>query len=332
MANIALIGYDNCLSSSISLPLEMLNAAADMHAAAQRQRPQTPKIYAQQRSIHCAGSLSIQATGHPREIKRAKLIILPAIWRNPQVVIRENRFLLPLLQQWQQSGAMLCAVGTSSSFLAAAGLLDQRPATTHWAHAELFQKRYPTVQLKKDFLITRSENLYCASSVNSVADLMIYFIEKIYGRSTAQRVESNFSPEVRQSYATNMYSEGEHARHSDEDIVRLQHWLNENHQQALKAEDMANMLGISTRTLNRRFKIATRQSPQKYLQQLRIQHAKELLKKTNLSIAEVAEQVGYHDISNFGGAFKRHMGMPPRNYRESVKSKLFSLTENKARK
>ena len=328
MTTIAFIAYDQCLSSSISLPMEMLNAAADANRAINNIDTPKPQVYGRTRKISCAGGLTLMSNQHPRTIESPDLIILPAIWRNPLAVIRKQRFLLELLKKWHKQGTMLCAVGTSSSFFAEAELLDKHPATTHWAYFDAFQKRYPTVQLQKDFLITRSQNLYCVSSVNSVADLIIYFIENLYGAEIASRVEANFSPEIRQSYAKSMYTEGEHSRHSDEDIVRLQHWINESFSQKISSEHMAKMLGISIRTLNRRFSSATGKTPQNYLREIRLTHAKELLKETNLNIAEVAEQTGFNDGSHFSSTFKLLMSISPREYREAVKSKIFSLTHS----
>ncbi|MEE3239777.1 MAG: helix-turn-helix domain-containing protein [Pseudomonadota bacterium] len=321
---IAFVAYDSCLSSSISLPLEMLNAAAETHRAINNQAVLKPQVFGNLRKVQAAGGLNIHTDSHPRNISDVDLIILPAIWRNPLTVIRRQHYLLELLKQWHAKGINLCAVGTSSSFFAEAGLLHQRPATTHWGYFDQFQKRYPEVHLEKNFLITRAKNIYCAGSVNSVADLIIYFIETFYGSDIARRVEANFSPEVRQSYAKSMYNEGEHTRHSDEDIARLLNWLNENYGKKVTAQKMAELLGISIRTLNRRFKTATRQSPQDYLRAVRIGHAKELLQKSNLSVAEVAEQCGFNDNSHFGSTFKKVVSMPPSEYREAVKTKLFS--------
>ena len=328
MANIAFIAYNNCLSSSISLPIEMLNAANDASRVIDGGHATTPVIYGSAKKIHCAGGLQLHTEEHPRAIVKPDLVILPAIWRNPLMVISENRYLLALIQQWHERGVMLCAVGTSSCFFAEAGLLDKRTATTHWAYFDNFQKRYPTVQLQRDFLITRSNNIYCAGSVNSVADLIIYFIENLFSSENARRVEANFSPEIRQSYAKSMYTEGEHSRHRDEDIVRLQYWINENFGQDISGSAMAKMLGISVRSLNRRFSNATHQTPHAYLRKIRLDHAKELLKQSNLSVADIAEQIGFNDNSHFCSTFKRYTSVTPGEYREAVKSKLFSLGED----
>lgn len=330
MPSIAFIAYPNCLASSIYLPLEMFHAAHDIHRskpktkAASSQGEESLLVYGSSKRIACSGGISLATAAHPREISKPDLIILPAIWRNPLPVVARNRYLLELLKKWHDEGIMLCAVGTGSCFFAEAGLLNQRPATSHWAYFDSFQKHYPQVQLQKNFLITQADKLYCAGSVNAVADLVIYFIEALFDQKTAKRVESNFSPEVRRSYATSIYREGERSRHSDEDIVRLTHWLNENYAEPIDANNMADMLGISVRTLNRRFKKAIQQTPLLYLKHLRHNHARDLLMNSNLSVGDVAVQIGYNDTSHFCREFKRIEAVTPANFRHSVRGKLFS--------
>ena len=324
MPQVAFIAYDHCLASSISLAAEMLNAAVDAHAAASRALLPLPVIYGQKRKVQCAGGVQISTCAHPREIKNADVIFLPAIWRNPQQILRRERYLLPLLSQWANDGVKLCAVGSSSCLLAEAGLLERRAATTHWTQLEQFKKRYPGVHLQQDYLITRSNNIYCAASVNSVGDLLIYFIETLFSKDIALKVQANFSPEVRKSYASSLYTDGQHTINRDEDIVRLTHWLQENLTQAVSNEHMASLLGISVRTLNRRFKQATTQTPFQYLQQLRVAYAKDLLQHSNLGIVDVAQQSGFCDSSHFCSLFKKHLGMTPGAFRAAVKAKLFT--------
>lgn len=328
MSNIAFIAYDQCLLSSISLPMEMLGAAVDANAAITKSKTELPQIYGAKRKIHCAGGLQISTLKHPRFIKNSDLIVLPAIWRNPLLVIEQQQYLLPLLKNWAAEGVKICAVGSSSSLLAEAGLLDQRAATTHWSQYESFRQRYPAVRLQTDFLITQSDNIFCAASVNSVADLIIYFIELIYSQTVARKVEANFSPEVRKSYASSLYTDGTYKRHSDEDMIRLQHWLHENFKQTLNCSDMAVLLGISIRTLNRRFKATTQKTPLEYLQELKIRYAKDLLQQSNLSIGEIAMQCGYSDTSYFCSSFKRLTTLTPGSYRTAVKAKLFSTPDD----
>ena len=112
--NLALLAYDNCLASSITLPSEMLNAANDACSALHRNQPAAqyfePKIYGRKKRISCAGNISLTTTAHPKSLRSPTLVILPAIWRNPTSVIHREQYLLPLLRQCTEAGPRICAV------------------------------------------------------------------------------------------------------------------------------------------------------------------------------------------------------------------------------
>jgi transcriptional regulator GlxA family with amidase domain len=84
---------------------------------------------------------------------------------------------------------------------------------------------------------------------------------------------------------------------------------------------------LSVRSLNRRFRAATRLTPLLYLQEIRVNQAKQLLKQSNLSVAEVCYAVGYQDTSHFSSLFRRSAGVAPAEYRALVRNKLFKVEE-----
>ncbi len=88
---------------------------------------------------------------------------------------------------------------------------------------------------------------------------------------------------------------------------------------------LAAQFGMSTRTFNRRFKQALGRTPVSYLQELRLQHARDLLQKTNLSLQEISNLSGYQDTAYFTRQFRAHFQATPGQYRETVRAKLFSL-------
>jgi transcriptional regulator GlxA family with amidase domain len=149
---------------------------------------------------------------------------------------------------------------------------------------------------------------------------MIHFVDTLYGQSIARQVESHFSPEIRQPLDMKLYSQG----HPDEDIARAQQWLQSQYSEPVKLEALARETEMSIRTLNRRFKAATGQTPSQYLRAVRMGIARDLIKNTNLSIADIAYRVGYHDASYFAADFRKAMLVSPIRYRQNVRSKLFS--------
>jgi transcriptional regulator GlxA family with amidase domain len=256
------------------------------------------------------------------------LLLLPAIWRNPLPAVRGARDWLGLLREEAAKGTRICSVGTGSYLLAEAGLLNGRPATTHWNYFEQFSRRYPAVELKSRHLITQSDNIYCVGSVNSIADLMVHIVEDWFGSPIARAIENQFSPEIRRSFRAAAYQNEADSSHHDEDVAQAQQWLQSHLSSPVSMELLANHLQLSPRTLNRRFKRATGMTPLSYLQSLRVASAKDLLRHSNLTVGDIAWQQGIHDVSYFSQLFRRHCGMSPLKYREAVRGKLFNPEVN----
>lgn len=325
MYTAAALLYPQALASSLTLPMEILGAAAQLARSQQRIQPalrfllagQSPDAVTLQSGLRLSPDISLE------QLPRLDLLLLPAIWRNPLPCVRGLRPWLPALRKISADGTRICSVGTASHLLAEAGLLDGRPATTHWGDFERFGRRYPRVQLKTRHLITQSDNLYCVGSVNSIADFSVHIAELWFGSGIARAIEHQFSPEIRRPFRAAAWQDPQHTAHHDESILQAQQWLQDHLQQPLQLADLAQRLGFSPRTLGRRFRQATGLSPQQYLHNLRIQAARELLRRSNLGVGEVAWQVGLQDASYFSALFRREVGMTPGEYRSAVRGKLF---------
>ena len=328
MKKIALITYPHTIATSITLPAEILMAACQQVKATKKVSAELAVQIATStnEAIISSSGLPILPSCKLEALTDLDLIILPSMWRNPRRIVNQNKHLLPLLRRYHRQGTLICAVGTGAYFLAAAGLLDLKPATTHWFYFDDFAKNFPAVQLKTSHIITKSDRLYCAGSINAVADLSSHFIEHFYGPEIARLIEGQFSPEIRRSYRSYGYFEGETNTHKDEQIADIQQWLHDNYHQPVSIKQLAEAVNINPRTLNRRFNQATGKTPSRYLLDLRLNQAKQLLRQTNLGIGEIAANISYDDYSYFSALFKKHIGFTPREYRISVQGKLFETT------
>ena len=324
--NIALLVYDHMLTTSVSLPVEMLRAG---EAVALQENRNAPRLSIQMvaetiKPISTRALIKLMPDTDIEHAQRPDFAFIPSLWRNPRPTIAKQPKMLKWLSHIWAEGSTLIGGGTGVCLMAEAGILDYHPATTHWHYVEQFKRDYPKVDLKPDFFITQSERTYCAASVNALADIVVHIIFQIYGQNAAQQVERNFSHEIRKPYEEQRYLEGEVDRHPDELISQIQFWLKTNLNSELTLHDIAQQFDMSQRSFTRRFKLATGINATQYWQKLKIQTAKELLAASNLSIQEVAFQVGYQDQANFTRLFKKTLSITPKAYRAMVRKKLFS--------
>lgn len=329
MQHVTLIGFRKVLGTSITLPMEMLNAAdliKRIEAQGYRRlHMQVASLDGQDLALNAG--LTLRCDTRLDSITDTDLIILPALWGNPKGVVRQANYqpILEFLRDQHERGTLICAVGTGSYFLAEAGLLQNKVATTHWYYFDQFAELYPQVHLQRDRFITRAGNLYCTGSVNSVRDVMLYFIEEYYNADIAHQISRHFTHEIKRSYTAGFLKHSPQNTHGDENIIAIQEWLLSSHDTEIRLDELAAQFGMSVRSLNRHFRKATGKTPMQYLQQIRIDNAKELLRNTNLSISEVAASVGYGDNSYFTALFRKNISLSPKEYRRLVRKKLFRV-------
>ena len=328
MLKVVFVLCEHMLATSVTLPLEQLHAADTLYRSQHKLR--LPSLEAQLVSVD---GLSVKShTGiklNPdkalSETSLPDIVFLPALWRNPKPILKKNNALIPWLVNAYENGCVVAGVGTGCCFMAEAGLLDNKPATTHWFFFDEFQRWYPQVLLKRQYFITQAGNLFCTGSVNSMADLIINFIERYYTREIASHVERHFFHEIRRAYEGETSLLEPAIAHPDETIVQIQNWMQSNYEKNVSFNDLAQQFKMSLRTLNRRFKKATDITPSAYLQKIRMAIAKDLLQTSNLTINEIVYRVGYHDSAHFTSLFKKHIGITPSDYRTTVRAKLFSV-------
>ncbi|MGS2723577.1 GlxA family transcriptional regulator [Porticoccus sp. GXU_MW_L64] len=321
---VAILLFDNSLATSATMPMEMLRTAqAAARQTARNARPiELRCLSVEGRATRSAAGLSLQADG-PLDEQPYNLVHIPGLWRNPRPALRKHAAALPWLRKQAERGALISAVGTGVCFLAEAGLLDDKPATTHWHYFDRFQRDYPAVQLKRQYFITQAGNLYCAASVNALGELTVHMIHRLYGSQVATHVARHFFHEIRNLNEPVGYLADQVQYHPDEQVAQAQIWLQDNFGRSVRMAELAGQLGMSVRTFNRRFKAALGKTPLTYLQEIRLENARELLQKANLSVAEVAARVGYQDTGAFSKLFTAHYHTSPTRYREVVRAKLF---------
>jgi len=266
--------------------------------------------------VRTATPLILEPDCAVEDVGATDVVFLPAIRADLGAALTANAALLPWLRHWRAGGAAIAAVCTGTALLAEAGLLDGRPATTHWAFGELCRQRYPQVRWQIERMVTDSDNVLCGGGVYASIDLCLHLVEKYCGHEVATQTAKALLLQTPRTWQAAYAADPPRASHGDRQIQQAQEWLLRNFAQDIRVEDLASRIGMSPRTFARRFKAATGETPINYLHALRIISAKQLLEYDLKSVRQVSREVGYEDLTFFRRLFKRYTGSPPREYRD----------------
>lgn len=215
----------------------------------------------------------------------------------------------------QRQGTLLAAGCNGSFALAATGLLDGGEATTCWFLAEYFQQLFPQIQLKAEASVSRSGNCLTAGATTAYLQLCLQLISEFDGVRFSSQLAKVLLVEPALHSQAPFLSVQQLVSHQDERIAAVQSYLRKNLAEPLDLQQLAQRFAMSGRTLIRRFKSATGDTPMAWLQKLRIDKAKNLLETTMMPLEQLTQQVGYEDVSSFRKLFQQYTQMTPKAYR-----------------
>ena len=254
------------------------------------------------------------------DVKHADIVVVPTSGLALDEKLIENSALLPFLRTRYAEGGYLAGVCMGAAYLAEAGLLDGKRATTHWAVAEDLKRRWPKVDWRADHFVTEDSRLLCSGGLTAAADVSLYLVEKLCGHEIAVQTAKALllsMPRTHQSgYAVLPLS----PPHGDDRIRSVEAFMQSRFADGLTNEALSELACMSERTFLRRFKAATGRVPAAYLQAVRIEAAKAMLELEAAPVQTVSQRVGYEDVSFFRQLFKRATGMTPAEYRSRFAS------------
>mgnify|MGYP000594867055 CR=1 FL=1 len=269
--------------------------------------------------VACFNGSQVKSDGTIDSIPQPDLVFIAAFWGQAEDALQHHPELIPWLKQLHSDGCPLVAISNATYFMAQAGLLENKVATLYSPYERDFRLRYPNVILRQERAITNAEGLYCANAIPSGCDLCISMLEQVYGPDVARKVAARFLIGFNRSYAQwNVEFDGL-KYHKDQQVLTAQQWLERHYSEEVNFTDVAADLGMSSRNFSRRFNQAVGDSPNRYLQRVRIEAAKEFLRTTDIKVIEVANRVGATNLSSFNKLFKKIVNMPPKQYRAEYK-------------
>ncbi|MEU7868173.1 helix-turn-helix domain-containing protein [Dactylosporangium sp. NPDC049140] len=314
---VAVIALDGVVSFDLGTPTQIFGTARDETGHRKYQI-----------AVCSPGGLPVETSAgykvvpeHGLEIlERAETVVVAGIHRGDPV---ERGTLDPTvaraLRSAHEAGKRVMSICTGAFVLAAAGLLDERPATTHWWWAERFREFFPQVKLDADVLFVDDGDVLTSAGVGAGIDLCLHVVRTDFGSEVANRAARRSVVPPWRDGGQAQYIERPLSRPADATLAATRSWAAERLDAPLSLQDLAAHANMSVRTFTRRFREETGVSPARWLLQRRVDHARALLESTNLPVEVVARRSGLGTAAGLRQHLQNTIGVAPSAYRRTFR-------------
>jgi len=316
MKNVSILVPETAVIEAVADPHYMFKAVNQFLESSGK----TPLFHVQlvglSREVKLENSLfSVHTDKLLKEVENTDLIFIPALSGDMKRAIKLNEELVPWIIAQYENGAEVASLCVGAFLLASTGLLDGKKCSTHWNSANEFRSMFPDIELMDGSIITEDQGIYSSGGANSYWNLLLYLVEKYTDRDTAILASKFFAIDIdRESQSAFMLFQGQ-KEHEDAEVLKAQEFIEENYQDRISVDQLADKFAIGRRSFERRFKKATNNTVVEYMQRVKIEAAKRSLETSRKNINEVMFDVGYTDTKAFRTIFKKITGLTPIEYR-----------------
>jgi transcriptional regulator GlxA family with amidase domain len=223
---------------------------------------------------------------------------------------------LDALRRAATGGTRIASICAGAFILAATGLLDGLRATTHWLATGPLRERYPAIDVDPNVLYVDNGQLLTSAGAAAGLDLCLHLIRRDHGSAVAaDAARLSVMPLEREGGQAQFIVHDQPPTPRGSVLEPVLRWMEDHAADDLTLDDLAAHAGMSTRTLNRRFREQTGTTPLQWLLRARIRRAQQLLETTDHPVDRIATQVGFGSPTAFRERFKRVVGTGPLAYR-----------------
>jgi AraC family transcriptional regulator, transcriptional activator FtrA len=312
--SVALVAYDGLDELGLAVASEVFGAD---HAG-----PGDPPWYRYlvcgPRAVALPNGLRLNVPHRLGALQHADTVVVPAC-ADPAGPPED---VLDALRRAHRRGARVVSLCTGAFVLAAAGLLDGRPATTHWSDCAALATRFPSVRVDPRVLFVDDGDILTSAGSAAGIDLCLHIVRQDRGAEAAARVA--------RALVVPPYRDGGQAQYIDTPMPEpgtpdlfadSLAWVQEHLAAPVTVAELADRSGMSRRTFARRFTASTGTTPYRWLLAQRIQHAQRLLEATDLTVETVAVRSGLATAANLRKHFGRTLRTTPQAYRAAFRSR-----------
>jgi transcriptional regulator GlxA family with amidase domain len=223
--------------------------------------------------------------------------------------------LVAYLQRAHGRCRRLASVCSGAFLLAAAGILDGRRATTHWAALDRLARARPLVEVDRTAIFVRAGSVWTSAGVTTGIDMALSMVEDDHGRALADEIAARLVLYVRRPGFQSQFSDALVTQTAASSALAEVLAYARAHPKRVDPAALARRAGMSLRTFHRRCLAELDTTPAKLLESVRVEHARTLLATTRQSAKELAAASGFGNAARMKRAFERVLGLGPREYR-----------------
>jgi transcriptional regulator GlxA family with amidase domain len=315
---IAIVALDGVVGFDLGVPPQVFGAARDaddtpfyaVTTCSPGGRPVRPE----------RGGFHVLPDHDLSPLATADTVLVPGVSGGPTMTTGQvDPAVLDALRAAHARGARIISICTGASVLAAAGLLDGRPAASHWAWARRLRRLYPRVDWDFDVLFLDDGDVLTSAGVGAGIDLCLHVVRQDHGTAVANQAARRC--------VVPPWRDGGQAQYIEQPVPAAQgsgteptrSWALRRLAEPVSLPEMADHARMSVRTFTRRFRDETGLSPQKWLLRQRVAHARLLLESTDLSVDAVARRSGLGSATALRQHLQATIGVPPTAYRRTFR-------------
>jgi transcriptional regulator GlxA family with amidase domain len=269
-------------------------------------------VCAETGSLVSSSGFAIAAPAGLDALSRADTVIVPG-YRDFDATV--SQAVVNALRAAHARGARLVSICSGAFALAATGLLDGRPATTHWRVTDELHRRFPRIDVRPNQLYVDDGDILTSAGVTAGVDLCLHLIRTDHGAAAANRRARALVAPPNRAGDQAQYIEKLLPQARGYELAQLRDWMLDNLAEPLNLDALAQRAHMSRRTLIRRFREETGTSPMEWLASARVDRARVLLETTDEAIEQLGLLTGLGAPASVRASFHRHLGTSPQEYR-----------------
>jgi transcriptional regulator GlxA family with amidase domain len=316
---IVVLALDGLLPFELGIPQRIFGRAADPARGPLYEvvtcsiRPPGP--------VRTDADFSILVENGPDALATADTVVIPASYELGPVF--EEGVLTPELTAalaLVRPGTRMVSICTGGYVLAAAGYLDGRPAATHWASAEHFQRLFPAVDVDPEVLFIDDGDVLTSAGVAAGIDLCLHIVRRDHGSAIANDVARRTVVPPHRPGGQSQFIQRPVPAPQLATTTAARAWALGRLHEPIQLRDLAEREAMSVRTFTRRFREEVGLSPGQWLTQQRVEHARHLLESTDLSVDAIARAAGFGTATSLRQHLQATLGVPPTVYRRTFRA------------